>query len=150
MNTTDPVGLTSVASHVVAPVTKSAPIKPPEAADVAPKVSEQRHQDIDRSESQGLISDDEDMSLLEEVITAANEMSEADMASVIDAQAKVETQPSAETLAEASRIREAFQAGVSMTSLLKIIRGADLATISMLLGEVKQSTGSQDGTMMPV
>lgn len=147
----DPVGLPAVSPAPVAPAQNAEAIKPPSAAENPPTIAEGRHADDSKREDfAALTEDEEDQFSVEVSVFSVHALNDADVASVIEAQTQSDERPDAQALAEDRRINEAFQAGVSVTSLLKIIRGADLSTISLLLGGSTESAAAADVERMPV
>lgn len=147
----DPVGLPAVSPAPVAPAQNAEAIKPPSAAENPPTTAEGRHADDSKREDfAALTEDEEDQFSVEVSVFSVHALNDADVASVIEAQTQSDERPDAQALAEDRRINEAFQAGVSVTSLLKIIRGADLSTISLLLGGSTESAAAADVERMPV
>lgn len=147
----DPVGLPAVSPAPVAPAQNAEAIKPPSATENPPTIAEGRHADDSKREDfAALTEDEEDQFSVEVSVFSVHALNDADVASVIEAQTQSDERPDAQALAEDRRINEAFQAGVSVTSLLKIIRGADLSTISLLLGGSTESAAAADVERMPV
>lgn len=151
MTNLDPVSMPAAASVSVVPAQQAEAIKPPSAAEAPPNVAEGRHAENSKSDNFTLLAeDDEELFSLEAAVAEAHGLNDADIASVIEANTQAEPQLDQQALAEARRIKEAFQAGVSVTSLLKIIQGADLSTISLLLGGSSQGATTPEDGKLPV
>lgn len=144
--------LPSVAPQITQPMTVQKVVRVPDplppndmAAEVpkTPPTEDVRALDPDKVE----LSDDPlDMP---DSFEFASSISEAEPSSVIAAQVVSETEPSPEQIAEDQRIQEAFQADLNMTALLEIINGADLASVSMRVGD-PDTAASAEGTTLPV
>ncbi len=145
--------ITSVAPQMTQPLPVSALSRVPEAPPPSENVAEVSNltevQNLNVSEIEEVELMDDPLGLSDSFLFA-RELSEAEPSSVIAAQTAAGPPLDAEALAEARRIQEAFQADVNMTTLLEIIRGADLGSFSLLAGDPEAKSGVANASVMPV
>lgn len=138
MNTIEGVGGIGLTHVQTSPLRRPETIPPPTEKEKSAAVVERPHEDdlIPEDDAPQPELSDRPFSL-EATIRYASGFSEADIESIFEAKATSEIVPelSPEKQAEAQQILEAFQNGLNLTSLLQIIRGADIATVSRLLSE---------------